>query len=101
MSQQLPLTVPLLWREATTSYTSRLAARNGLSAAAFCRDFGMSFRSLADGDPTAIQTIARLGGASQNHLADWSTTSLGDQSVVALTGGAAVDPEQRVSGSGA
>lgn len=81
MSQQLPLTVPLIWRETATSYTSRLAARNGLSAAAFCRDFGMSFRSVVDGDPAAIRTIAGLGGVSKNQLADWSPTSLGERRI--------------------
>lgn len=81
MSQQLPLTVPLIWRETATSYTSRLAARNGLSAAAFCRDFGMSFRSVVDGDAAAIRTIAGLGGVSKTQLADWSPTSLGERRI--------------------
>ncbi len=81
MSQMLPLTVPLLWRETATSYTARLAARNGLPAAAFCRDFGMSFRAVVDGDPSAIRTIADLGGVSPTHLADWSPVSLGGRRI--------------------
>ncbi|WP_412506110.1 TniQ family protein [Roseovarius sp. SYSU LYC5161] len=76
MSQKLPLTVSLLWRETATSYTSRLAARNGLSASAFCRDFGVSLRSVVDGDSAALERIAGLGGVSQTKLAAWSPTTL-------------------------
>ena len=79
MPPALPLTVPLLWRETATSFTSRLAARNGLTAPAFCLDFGVTFRAIVDGDPTAIRVIAGLGGVSADLLTDWSPISLGER----------------------
>ena len=79
MPSPLPLTVPLLWRETATSITSRLAARNGLSASAFCLDFNVSFRAIVDGDPAAIRVIADLGGVPKEQLAAWSQSSAGDR----------------------
>jgi hypothetical protein len=58
----LRLTVPLGPQETPASYTSRLAAANGLSAREFCPDWGLRFQSVVDGNTDAIATIARLGG---------------------------------------
>ena len=79
MINPLPLTVPLLWRETATSFTSRLAARNGLSAPDFCQDFGINFRGVVDGDPLALRVIADLGGVDRDELAAWSPVSVGER----------------------
>ncbi|MCV2893720.1 TniQ family protein [Lentibacter sp. XHP0401] len=79
MPNPLPLTVSLLWRETATSFTSRLAARNGLSASAFCSDFGVSLRSIVDGNPVAICAIAELGGVDPEKLAAWSPVAIGER----------------------
>jgi hypothetical protein len=73
----LPLTVPLLWRETATSFTSRLAARNGLSAPDFCLDFGITYRGIVDGDPVALRMITDLGGVDRDDLAAWSPATMG------------------------
>ncbi|WP_322889938.1 MULTISPECIES: TniQ family protein [unclassified Yoonia] len=77
MAKTLPLNIELLWRETATSFTSRLAARNGLSAPVFCRDFGVPFRDIVDGHPSALRVIAELGGIHPDELAAWSPVSLG------------------------
>lgn len=41
----------------------------------------MSFRSVVDGDPAAIRTVAGLGGVSASKLADWSPVSLGGRQI--------------------
>ncbi len=74
---RLPLTVPLAWRETAPSYTSRLAARNGVGASDFCRDFGTSFRAVVDGDPVALEIIAELGGIKPDRLGEWSAVAVG------------------------
>jgi hypothetical protein len=64
----LKLTVPLGRQETPVSYTSRLAARNGLSARDFCNDWQLRLQSVVDGNADAIGTIARLGGVDHSDL---------------------------------
>lgn len=64
----LPLTVPLGRNETTTSFTSRLAAANGLNANQFCRDWGFAFSEVIKGNQAAIAKIAKLGGVDKHCL---------------------------------
>jgi len=75
----LPLSVGLGHRESVTSYTARLAARNGLTAAEFCVDFGVTFSSVIDGEPEALSVIADLGGVPASDLAAWSPIYVGNR----------------------
>lgn len=62
--QKLALTVPAGISETPTSFASRLAARNFVSARDLLRDFGLSFQKVADGDEHTIKQLARLGGTA-------------------------------------
>jgi hypothetical protein len=64
LMQKLALTVPAGISETPTSFASRLAARNFVSARDLLRDFGLSFQKAADGDEHTIRQLARLGGAA-------------------------------------
>ena len=79
MLEPLSLSVSLLWRETATSFTSRLAARNGLSAPDFCRDFGITFPAVVDSDPYALSVIATLGGVHPDELVAWSPIPAGSR----------------------
>jgi TniQ len=65
----LRLTVPLGRQETPASYTSRLAARNGLTAREFCYDWELRFQAVVDGDSQTIAAIAGLGGIDAATLA--------------------------------
>ncbi|MDO8977744.1 MAG: hypothetical protein Q7V17_00755 [Afipia sp.] len=65
---RLPLTIPLGPSETPTSFTSRLAAENGLTADEFCGDWGLAFVQIIWGDRRAIAKIADLSGAYQTSL---------------------------------
>ncbi|MFK4724621.1 hypothetical protein ABIE89_005721 [Bradyrhizobium niftali] len=62
--QKLALTIAAGTSETPTSYASRLAARNFVSARNLLRDFGLSFQKVSDGDEHTIRQLARLGGAA-------------------------------------
>jgi TniQ len=70
------LTVPLGKAETPWSFTSRLAARNGLNASEFCLDWEVRFSAVVNGDRQAIETIAEFGGVATNHLAAYSFNRL-------------------------
>ncbi len=74
--QKLALTVPAGISETPTSFASRLAARNFVSARDLLRDFGLSFQKVADGDEHTIRKLARLGGTPSDTVRpgdpDWS-----------------------------
>jgi TniQ len=59
---KLGLTIPPGEAETPVSFTSRLAAANGLNARAFCLDWDLRFKDVIDGDKKTIATIAELGG---------------------------------------
>lgn len=81
MSNPLPLTVNLKWRETASSFTSRLAARNGLSASELCADFGVSFRAVLDGHMDAVRKISALGGVQERDLISWTPVSIGNRQI--------------------
>ncbi|MET4085625.1 TniQ family protein [Bradyrhizobium sp. S3.5.5] len=66
--QKLALTVKLGQGETPTSFASRVAARNFVSARDLARDFGLSFQNVVDGDRSEIQRLADLAGASFGDL---------------------------------
>jgi hypothetical protein len=74
------LTVPLGDAETPWSFTSRLAARNGLNAREFCLDWETRFQAVVNGDREAIATVAGFAGISPDRLAAHSFTRLGRQS---------------------
>jgi hypothetical protein len=65
---KLPLVVPPHVDETTASFVSRLALRNGTRAEGLCKDFGLAFRKVVDGDPDALGKLADLGGADPQIL---------------------------------
>jgi TniQ len=67
---KLGLTVPLGDAETPASFTSRLAAANGVKAADFCLDWDLRFQAVVDGDTNAISAIGRMGGADAGALLD-------------------------------
>jgi hypothetical protein len=68
----LRISVPLGAAEAPSSFASRLAAANRLSAREFCLDFGLKFQSVVDGDVGATAKIAGLGGVDTAALAAYA-----------------------------
>jgi hypothetical protein len=64
----LPLAPILNPGEPPTSYLSRLAAANGVSAREFCRDWGIAFQDLVEGKAGAIAELAKLGGVPAEDL---------------------------------
>ncbi len=58
--------------ETLASFTSRLAAANGLTATEFCKDLGLSFSAVILGDTNSLAKIADLSGADAQVLAAWS-----------------------------
>jgi len=65
---RLRLTIALGDQETATSFTSRLAAANGVTAGEFCRDWGFTFGKVVAGDPEAVAKIAELGGVAASAL---------------------------------
>jgi hypothetical protein len=68
----LRISVPLGAAEAPSSFASRLAAANRLSAREFCCDFSLKFQSVVDGNAGAIAKIADLGGVDPAALAAYA-----------------------------
>jgi hypothetical protein len=56
------LTVSLGDAETPASFTSRLAARNGVNARKFCLDWDLRFQPVVDGDEKTIAVIAEMSG---------------------------------------
>ena len=73
------LVVPLGDGETPASFTSRLAARNGVNAREFCLDWGTHFRAVINGDREAIGAIAEFAGLTTSRLATWSFDRHGPQ----------------------
>jgi hypothetical protein len=65
---RLRLSIALGDQETATSFTSRLAAANGVTAGEFCRDWGFTFGKVVVGDPEAVAKIAELGGVDAGAL---------------------------------
>lgn len=69
MTAPLRLTIPHGVDEPAASLLSRLAARNGIDLAAeFCRDVGLGFREVVDGDPDALRSLAAMAGVDPTAL---------------------------------
>lgn len=67
----LPITVPFHDDETPVSATSRLARANGVDRAwRFCLDMGFTFQGVVDGDQTALDRLAALGGFNRARLGD-------------------------------
>jgi hypothetical protein len=66
--QKLALTVAHGTGETPSSFASRVAARNFISARELSRDFELSFQKIVDGDRGAIQRLAELAGADVGTL---------------------------------
>jgi hypothetical protein len=58
----LPAVPMLMPAEPPTSYLSRLAFLNGLTALQLCRDFGLDFQGIVDGDSGSCGRAGPLGG---------------------------------------
>lgn len=65
---KLSLTVPVGAREIPSSFASRLAAKNFVSARDLCKDFGLSFQKIVDGNEVEIGRLATLGGVNCDDL---------------------------------
>jgi hypothetical protein len=59
---KLPLAPILNPGEPPTSYLSRLARANGVSAREFCSDWGIKFQDVVEGNAAALDAMAELGG---------------------------------------
>ena len=69
VNRKLPLAPPLGLDETATSYTSRLAVRNGAgSAPNLCCDLGLSWSGIIRGDPCELDALASYGGVSAETL---------------------------------
>ncbi|UGV26999.1 hypothetical protein E0H22_15660 [Rhodopseudomonas boonkerdii] len=64
----LQLTIKTGSNETPTSYASRLAARNCVSARVLAQDFLFSFQSVVDGEHDEIRRLADLGGVAAEPL---------------------------------
>ncbi len=53
--------VPLFDDEIITSFCSRLAAANGITATDFCRDMGFTFQDVINGTDSAILALSDIG----------------------------------------
>jgi hypothetical protein len=73
------LVVPLGDGETPASFTSRLAARNGVNAREFCLDWETRFQAVVRGDRDAIGAIAEFAGITASRLAAWSFDRQGPQ----------------------
>ena len=60
--------VPLFDDEILTSYCSRLAAANGVTATYFCRDMGFTFQDVINGANSAILALSDIGGVPHERL---------------------------------
>ena len=68
----LPITVPFHDGETPVSAASRLARANGADRAwRFCRDMGLTFRDVIDGNPATLDSLAELGGFDRQALGAW------------------------------
>lgn len=73
MGTRLALTCRLETRETPTSFLSRLAARNGISAASdFSLDIGIDWKNLRLGKLSTIAELARLSGADKKALQQYT-----------------------------
>ena len=70
----LPLSVPLIERETGFSFMSRLAARNGVSTRLLGLDYDIPFRSVLDGENSAINDLSALGGLAGEQIAQWTAS---------------------------
>ncbi|MGO4910677.1 TniQ family protein [Pseudorhodobacter sp. W20_MBD10_FR17] len=61
---------------------SRLAARNRIEVSEFGRDMGLPFKTVINGDPAALQTLADLSGCNGNDLRAWSPHYIAARSYV-------------------
>ncbi|MEE9452999.1 MAG: TniQ family protein [Paracoccaceae bacterium] len=78
---KLPLTVSLLHGETATSFTSRLAVRNGAkSTRSFCSDMGIDWRQLKAGNEVTVRSIAQLGGVDEAILFQHTPEALNEKS---------------------
>jgi len=70
----LPLSVTLVERETGFSFMSRLAARNGVSARLLGLDYDMPFKSVLEGESSALNDLSALGGVAPQQLAKWTAS---------------------------
>jgi hypothetical protein len=75
----LPITVPLRAGETPASFVSRLARANGRDRARhFCRDIGLDFQAVVDGDPVSLEHLAALAGSDPADLHAWAIAKTPD-----------------------
>ncbi len=60
--------VPHFDDESLTSFCSRFAAANGITATDFCRDMGITFQEVINGANRAILALSDLGGIPRERL---------------------------------
>jgi hypothetical protein len=69
----LSITVPFHEGETPASAAARLARANGADRAwRFCRDMGFTLKEVVDGDPSALDRLAELGGFDGEALGAWA-----------------------------
>ncbi len=73
------LTLPLRKQETPESFCSRSALLLGLSARAFSLDMGGPFQKIVDGEPVALETLARRTHSDFGQLAAGSITKTGER----------------------
>ncbi|OSP53531.1 hypothetical protein BV911_17525 [Pseudoruegeria sp. SK021] len=74
---QLSLTPTLIAREPAFSFASRVAALNGVTAAGFATDMGLSFARITDGDTDDVAKLAALCGVDVLELQGWTPVHIG------------------------
>lgn len=83
----LNLRVPLGETETAISFCSRLALRNAFPGAReFCLDLGLQFQGIVDGSLSALEALAKLGGADPERLAQWSLRNTANERIFQLRG---------------
>lgn len=83
MTAPLRLTIPHGVDEPGESYLSRLAARNGIDLSSdFCKDVGLRFQDVVDGDPEELRRLATMAGVDPAALVAASFAREGNQGYV-------------------
>lgn len=73
------LTLPLRKQETPESFCSRSALLLGLSARAFSLDMGRPLQKIVDGEPEALEALARRTHSDSRQLAAGSVTKIGER----------------------
>ncbi|WP_338092661.1 TniQ family protein [Salipiger mangrovisoli] len=79
LTTELSLIPSIRGRETAFSFVSRIAALNGVGAAGFCADMGLSFSRIIEGKVEDLLGLATLCRIDADDLKSWSPLYLGNR----------------------